>query len=818
MRTNVNDGWSHRRKVSPFQELAGADIGDWAAVVLPHDAVLTTARHESVEGGHTNGYFAGGAFQYRRTFAVPEADRGKRILLEFDGVHRDAMVYVNDALAGQHAFGYSRFAVRIDPYLRFGAENEVRVECRTHLDSRWYAGAGIYRDVHLITKEPLHIAHDGVRVTTPDIDDERAIVEVAATVENATGLTVTTVLNVAVLDAEGVKVATGRSPVTLLPGGSGVVRRRLYVERPRLWDVDEPNLYTMRLELSDGGAVRDSERITFGIRSLQLDPRRGLRINGREVKLRGACVHSDNGPLGTAAIGRAEERRVELLKAAGFNAIRSSHNPLSSAMLAACDRAGMLVMEETFDVWTSGKTDFDYAFDFPKWWELDVEALVAKDFNHPSVIFYSIGNEVPEAGNPFGAHWGRRLAEKVRSLDETRFVTNGINGFVAALDMVLDGMRERRAAAAEAAESGGGVNTMMSDFGAVMGAIQASPPVTARTEESFAVLDVAGMNYADSRYEPDREQFPDRIIVGTETWPTSISGNWALVKANPHVIGDFTWTGWDYLGETGLGVVGYRDENGAGGGSLSTGYPGLTAWCGDIDITGHRRPVSYYREIVFGLRAAPYIAVFRPEHHGRDVAVASPWAWSDAIASWTWEGHEGKPVRVEVYSDADEIELLLDGEVVGRSKADDDDRFRTTFEVTYRPGTLTAVAHTAAGISGDCTLTTAGGDLVLRADADRALLRADTADLAFVALTLTDEAGNLHNGRDRAVTVTVSGPAVLQALGSAEPVTEETFSAREHRTFDGRALAVVRPTGAGAITVTAEAPGCPPVNLDLTAR
>jgi hypothetical protein len=810
-RTPLNDGWSHRRKVSPFQELAGATGADWTGVRLPHDALIATPRRADVEGGHTNGYFAGGAFQYRRTLELPDSDRGKRVLLEFGGVYRDAMVYVNEALAGQHAFGCSRFTVRIDPYLRFTGDDEIRVECRTHLDSRWYAGAGIHRDVHLVVKEPVHIAHDGVRVTTPDVDGERAVVEVAATVENGGGLTTTPVLHVTVLDGNGVEVAASRSPVTLLAGESAVVRRRLVVADPARWTVEHPALHSARLQLRDGdGSLLDEETVTFGIRTLQLDAQRGLRINGVPVKLRGACIHSDNGPLGIAAHARADERRVELLKAAGFNAIRSAHNPISAAMLDACDRLGMIVMDETFDVWTAGKTDFDYAFDFPRWWERDVEAMVAKDVNHPSVVFYSIGNEIPEAGNPHGARWGRLLAEKVRALDPTRFVTNGVNGFVAALDMVLPAMAQHRAA-------DGGVNTMMNDLGQAMGAIQAAPPVTARTEESFAVLDAAGMNYADARYELDRELFPDRVIVGTETWPTSIAGNWALVQANPHVIGDFTWTGWDYLGETGIGVVRYAELTDGAPSSFGTPYPGLTAGCGDLDITGHRRPVSYFRETVFGLRERPYIAVFRPENHGRPHGPAALWAWSDAIASWSWEGHVGAPIAVEVYSAAEEVELRLDGVVVGRAEVGvgGSGPFRARFELTYRPGTLTALAYTAGTPTGECALTSASDRLVLRADADRADLRADGSDLAFVALTLTDEAGHLHNDRDRTVTVTVDGPAVLQALGSADPVTEETFSTPRHRTFDGRALAIVRPTGPGEITVTATAEGCSPATVAL---
>ncbi len=818
-RTDFNPDWAYRPRVTAFQELGGAGGSEWQPVTLPHDALIGTPRQPDLGGhGAATAWFPGGAFEYRKSLTVDAADRGKQFFLEFDGVYRDAMVFVNGALAGRHAYGYSRFVVRIDPYLTFGGDNEIRVECRAHQDSRWYSGAGIHRDVHLIVKQPAHIAVDGVRVSTPDIDPDQAVVAAAVEVVNGGPATSTFTLTAVVDDPQGVEVARHRSPVTVLPGERATVRSRLYVPRPALWSVGSPALHTLRLELTDGEEVLDAERTVFGIRSLQVDPHRGLRINGETVELRGACVHSDNGPLGAAAIGRAEERRVERLKAAGFNAIRSAHNPMSSAMLDACDRLGMLVMDETFDMWTSGKSDFDPAFEFADWWERDVEAMVAKDRNHPSVILYAIGNEIPETGSPFGGVWGRRLAEKIRSLDDTRLITNGVNPFVSMLDLILPQMRQRREAAESEPAGEGGVNTMMAGFGDMMAFIQASEPATQRTEESFAVLDVAGMNYADARYEADRELFPDRVIVGAETWPTQIAANWALVTAHPHVIGDFTWTGWDYLGEAGLGYVRYAGDGVSGAGSFSGAFPDLTAGTGDIDITGHRLPVSYYREVVFGLRTEPYIAVGRADNVDREVVVATPWSWSDTVASWTWNGFEGRPIPVEVYAAADEVELLVDGESVGRAAVGEKMPFKAEFRITYHPGELTAVAWSGGVETGRSSLSTGADALELTALADRADLEAGTSDLAFVDLLLTDGEGRVLNGSDRAVTVTVDGPGVLQALGSGNRANAESFTSDNHRTFDGRLLAVVRPTGPGEIAVNAKAEGCEPVTVTLRVR
>ncbi|MFB4278612.1 glycoside hydrolase family 2 TIM barrel-domain containing protein [Nonomuraea sp. MTCD27] len=794
IRTSFNDNWQVRPKANPFAELSGHSV-PYREVTLPHDAMIEQTRVPSEEGA--GAYFPGGVYEYRKTFFVPEEHRGRRIAVEFEGVYRDAAVFVNGDYAGQRPYGYSLFRVDADRFLRFGQDNEIRVEARAHQDSRWYTGAGIYRDTWLLVGGPVRIAPDGVRVTTPDIDADRAVAEVATTVVNDSTEIRTADLVTEIRDAAGTVVATGTSKVTVLPGESATARRRLYVREPALWSPDSPALYTCEVTL----AGLDSERVVFGVRSLRLDPDHGLRLNGESVKLRGACVHHDNGVLGAATHARAEERRVRILKEAGFNAIRMSHHPMSRAMLDACDRLGMLVVDETFDMWTSAKSPFDYSLSFPEWWERDIEALVAKDFNHPSVIMYSIGNEIPETGTPSGAAWGRRLAEKVRALDGTRYVTNAINNMLAVMDELA---RFRRQAA-----EGAGINTLMADAGDMMNAVAVSDAVTERTAESYGVLDVAGMNYSDSRYALDREKLPDRIILGTETFPTRIDRLWALVRQHSTVIGDFTWTGWDYLGEAGIG----RPQYGSTPAHVAP-YPYLLAGCGDIDITGHRRPASYYREIVFGLRTRPCLAVQRPERHG-ETFVGSPWAWSDTIASWTWPGHEGAPVTVEVYADADEIELLLDGRSLGRQPVD---RFRVAFETTYEPGELLAVAYRDGAETGRDLLRSATGPASLRAEADRSVITATGGDLAYIGLTLTDSGGTPYTSADRPVRVEVSGAGVLLGFGSADPATEERFDATERRTYDGRALAVIRPTGPGKIRLLATAPDCAPAEIVIDVR
>ena len=804
-RTRFNDGWQVREKVNPFAEIAGVST-PYRGVTLPHDASIT--RERDPQGDPAVAYFRGGAYQYRKGFTAPADFATKRVLLEFEGVYRDAMVYVNGALAGQRPNGYSGFTVDVDQYLRPGEENEILVEARAHEDSRWYTGAGIYRNVWLLVGDGVHVAADGLRVTTPDVEFEGAIVEVATSVENAGIRPQTVEVRVAVSDPQGRAAASGVAVVTVPARTSVVSRQRLYVAAPELWSAEAPSLYTATAEVIADDQAVDAVSTPFGIRRLQLDPVHGLRVNGRTVKLRGACIHHDNGLLGSATFAAAEERRIRLLKDAGFNAIRSAHNPISSALLDACDRLGMYVMDETFDMWTSNKTASDYALAFAEWWERDVAAMVAKDFNHPSVIMYSIGNEIPETGSPAGGVIGRNLAERVRELDPTRFVTNAVNGMLA----VMDDLKRMSGEQGAGADDGAGINTMMAGPGDFMNMIGASPLVTERTAESFGVLDVAGMNYLDSRYVMDKELFPNRIIVGTETFPTRIDHNWLLVQENAHVIGDFTWTGWDYLGEVGIGRPQYLTGDNVP--SFSGPFPWIAAWCGDLDLTGIRRPASYYREIVFGLRSAPYLAVQRPGHDD-ETFHAGPWTWSDSIGSWSWAGQEGRPLTVEVYSDAEEVELWLNDRAVGRAAAGAANRFRAEFVVTYEPGELVAVAYRDGVPAERHALRTPIGspELVVAAEADAS--PAGPSDLIFVPVALADDSGNVFTDADRIVTVEVSGDGVLQALGSGNPAPEQTYSTGSHRTFDGRALAIIRPTGAGPITVQVRASGCLPVTVCL---
>lgn len=806
----LNDGWSVRKPTGPFAALTGESATP-RAVRLPHDVLRDVERTPDAPLGASSGYFPSSAWTYERLLDVPESWRGRWVALEFDGAASNARVYVNGALAATRPYGYSRFFVEVGPHLMFGASNDLRVELRSHKDSRWYAGAGLYRDVHLLVADALHIAGDGVSVSTPSVEDALAIVEVCTELRNDTNVMRTVRVTTVVEDAVGAARASVESPASVRPGETLVVRQRLYVSRPERWGVESPALYAASVRVTEGEATLDARSVRFGIRTVQVDPFHGLRLNGVLVKLRGACIHSDNGPLGAVSMLDAERRRARKLREAGFNAIRVAHNPASQALLDACDEVGLLVMNEAFDMWTQEKSEFDYSLHFPEWWERDVEAMVRGSRNHPSVIMYSIGNEILELGLPSGANLNRRMAEWLRGLDDTRPITNGINSLLA-----IDLKRLLGAAGGLNAFMGGGQQGQDpnpsnggSAIAAGMNRIAASAFVSSAIEETCSALDVTGYNYADARYAVDASEHPERVIVGAETFPTAIAANWALVTQYPQVIGDFTWTGWDYLGEAGIGGHAYAEDADTTA-AFAREFPYLLAYCGDIDITGFRRPASYYRETVFGLRRDPYIAVQRPEHHDHTPVAVNAWAWSDSVHSWTWTGFEGKPIVVEVYADADEIELRLDGAVLERMPIGGSKANTAIFHTTFTPGVLEAIAFRAGSEIGRDVLATAGTVSAVRLTAERFSETVAPDSLVFVEIELVDDQGVLVTCEDRAVTVSIEGPAELVAFGSAQPKTLERFDATTRTTFDGRALAVVRPTDVGAITISASVEGLRP--------
>ncbi|TWX34125.1 glycoside hydrolase family 2 protein [Frigoribacterium sp. ACAM 257] len=783
-RTSFNDGWAIRPSTSPFLEILG-QAETPKPVTLPHDALLGRPRSAENQPGALTGYYGDGVVEYVKTITVPHQWQNRRVELQFDGVYRGAMVFVNDALVGQRPYGYIPFSVRIDDHLVEGA-NEIRVECRSHSDARWYTGLGIYRDVWMLLGEQVHIARNGVRTRTLSADSEVAVVAIDTTLESDDRVLRTALVTTEIVDASGQVVAVDTATFAVRPRDTSTLRQRFTIASPQLWSAETPHLHTCRTTVKIGEEVVEVHEERLGIRALEWDARRGLRINGSPVKLRGGCVHHDNGVIGAATIARAEERRVELLKAAGYNAIRSAHNPISEALLDACDRLGLMVMDEFTDGWTSTTAGFGYGHDLADWWRRDLPEMLARDYNHPSVIMYSIGNEVADTGNDWGATLGRDMVDLVKSIDDSRPITNGVNPMMTSLhDLKAEMGRE------------GGVNSLMRDLGDLLGNVVTSDMATDRLEDAMSQLDIAGYNYASARYELDIKRHSQRLLLGTEGTPNKLHEIWPLVEQFPQIIGDFAWTAWEYIGEAGLGADKPASEPFFGN------YPWRLSMTGDIGITGQRRTISYWREIVWGLRTTPHLAVHRPEVSRADLQ-PSLYTWSDSTESWTWPGFENQVMTVEVYSDALEVELLLNGQTVGRAPAGRDNRWMATFEVPYERGELTAVAIRGGARAETDSLRTAQPDSGLSLVTDRDVIRADDTDLAYVDITIADSDNIVHVLRDDVVTVRVEGSGTLQGLGSAAPASEDDYTSATTRLYLGRALAVVRPTGPGQIRVIAE--------------
>lgn len=568
----------------------------------------------------------------------------------------------------------------------------------------------------------------------------------------------------------------------------------------------QPYLYSYHSYLVDRGIDQavDEEIGTFGIRKLQVDPIHGLRVNGRVVKLRGGCIHHDNGIIGSAEFYSAEEFRIKRLKEAGYNAIRSAHHPMSKTLLNVCDQYGMYVMDEFSDVWTSTKVAFDYGIHMPQWWERDVENMIRKDYNHPSVIMYSIGNEIPELANKIDVQWGKRLVDKFRSLDSTRFITNGMNLLLSILhnQRQIAGAGVVPGATKEDVEE---INSLMTRLGKLTDDLNGSDLFGKVMEEATSQLDIAGYNYAAVRYVRDHELYPNRIVVGTETYPKDLDYNWDIVRKYPHVIGDFSWTAWDYLGEAGIGKFHYGDCERTWG---YEPYPCKAAYCGDMNLLGERRPVSFWREIIWGLRSKPYLCVQHPEHYGQEKHRTN-WCSTDAVRSWTYPGYEGKPIVVEVYSDAQEAELLLDGKVLARKPLGEEKSCIAQFDTTYQPGQLEVVVYTDGVEQGRDYIQTASEKVHLTAWLSKSSVPADGSDISYVDVSVVDDNGIRNTSKVLPVAVTISGPGILQGYGSADPDSTENYYDTSANTYEGRIRAAVRGTGeSGEITVTFSAPGC----------
>ena len=777
--TSLLTGWTCRH------------LGDTAPgkpVTLPHDAMLAEPRTALSAGGTNTGWYEGYDYEYRRTLTVPENELADTHILEFEGVYHNAEVWLNGQKAAFRPYGYTNFYVDCAPYLHAG-ENELRVIARNadQPNSRWYSGAGIYRPVQLWTARGAHITLNGAKIRTLSLDPAVVEVRVKTTAPGTVRLTVDD-LPAMQQESDGEAVFT------------------LTLDNARLWTPETPNLYTCRVSFAD-----DEVTETFGVRKVEWGTD-GFLLNGKRYIIQGACIHHDNGLLGAVCDPDAVARKVRLLKENGYNAIRSAHNPCSKALLTECDRQGVLVMDEYIDHWYIHKTEHDYVDYFNDWWHQDLTDMVEKDYNHPCVVLYSTGNEVSETAQKRGIALTKEMTDFLHGLDDSRPVTCGVNIFFNFLSSIgfgvySDEKAKKEAERAEKAKQRGekaakkkavgsqffnNLAGLLGDEFMKRGATLHGCDV--KTRDAFANMDIAGYNYGIYRYKHDLKKYPQRLILGSETFCSDAYKFREMAKSEPRLVGDFVWAGMDYLGEVMVGSWEYADYA-----ETFDGGPGwVSAGSGRIDLTGKPLGEALYTRVALEADNGPYIAVC-PVNHTGDRHSPSAWKMTNAMPSWSWTGFEGRKANVEVYARAARVELVLNGHTVGSKTLKND--CLAKFSIPYESGTLEAVSYDDADHEiGRCKLQSAGGTTRLTLDAEEPTVK--PGHLCYIRLRYTDENGITKPLARGSIQVQVRG-GTLVGLGSACPFNKHSYLGSETDTYYGEALAIVRMGDGEAMTIAA---------------
>ncbi len=775
-------GWLFLRDSVKGAENPDYDDKGWQRVDLPHDWSVEDLPNPSDSvigpfsknspGKTSTGYFIGGTGWYRKHFSLTREEMNKIIWVNFDGVYMDCDVWLNGKHLGKHPYGYTPFNFRLNSSLNpAGKENVLAVRVQNlGKNSRWYSGSGIYRHVELIVADSVHIIPWGLYVTTYQPSADNATALIVSTIENSSQKDVEISVQTRIYDTSGNLAASVESSQKIPSGQTFPINQTIGIKNPMLWFPESPDLYRAEVTIVSGDKIMDIARTTFGIRTIAVDAENGLRINGKNYLLKGGCMHHDNGLLGAATFDRAEERRVELLKANGFNAVRTSHNPPSRQFLDACDRLGIMVIDEAFDMWERPKNPQDYARFFDDWWKKDITSMVLRDRNHPSVIFWSIGNEINERADSSGLAIGKMLADEVRHLDPTRPITEAICDFWD--------------------HPGRNWNT---------------------TAPAFALLDVGGYNYQWRKYESDHQLFPERVMMGTESIAMEAYQNWEMVEKHPYVIGDFVWTAMDYMGETAIGHSILDNEHN----DFSLPWPWFDSYCGDIDLIGDKKPQSYYRDVVWD-NSKIEMLVHTPVPPGRK-EVISYWGWPDEWPSWNWKGHEGDSLQVRVFTKCKRVRLELNGKIIGVQPVSDSALLTAVFKVPYEPGVLKAAGLEDGKEVCQKTLVTTGEAAAVRLLPDRTTIHNDRNDLSFVKVEIADPNGKLVPDASVPVKFSVTGAGELVAAGSGCPDEMHSFTRPECKTFKGVGMVIIRPTGkSGTVILKAEAEGLKESEVSIT--
>jgi len=781
-RASFDLGWRFQKGEAAGAERPDFDDAGWRKLDLPHDWAIEGPFDPAISPHQGSLPFFGTAW-YRKRFVVPESARGRYYSIEIDGALSNATVFLNGRELGGRPYGYIGFALDLSSHLRFGGENVVAVRLAPEPESsRWYPGAGLYRHVWIDATGPVHVERWGTYVTTPAVTDGGATVAIRTELRNREAQPARVTLETAILDAEGREVARSASEPTVAEGAVGAALVRITVLAPERWDVDRPYLYTAVSTVKRDGLMLDRYLTPFGIRTIEYGPARGFLLNGRRVQLKGVCNHHDLGALGAAVNRRATERQLEILKGMGTNAIRTSHNPPSPELLQAADRMGLLVLDEAFDMWSMTKVKNGHGKYFEAWGERDLRDMIRRDRNHPSVVMWSIGNEILEQATPDGWTVAKRLTDICHEEDPTRPVTAGFN-------QVDNAIRNRLADQVDIP----GFNYGVREYAKILAE---HPGWTILGAETSSCVSSRGVYHLPvEKYEKHPSLQITSYDVVAPSWAYCPDVEFAGLEASPQVLGEFVWTGFDYLGEP----TPYfawdkpRDEK---------DWPARSSYFGVVDLAGFPKDRYYLYQSQWTKKPMVHL-----------------------LPHWSWPGLEGQPIPVVAYTNAEEVELFLNGRSLGRKrkgepyvipvgkKISEDLRFTTKYrvvwEVPYAPGALTAVAYAGGQPVASTEVRTAGAPARITLVPDRTTLHKDGEDLSFVTVRIEDAEGNLVPGADNLVRFAVEGAGRVAAVDNGNAASLEPFQARERKAFSGLAQLIVRSNRgvSGAIRVRATSEG-----------
>ncbi len=801
LRTREDFGWTWMFHLGDFNshELAEKDTAEWRIVDLPHDWSIEGSFSKDNPATISGGALPGGVGWYKKIFTINESDKDRMIFIEFDGVYRNSEVWINGQYLGKRPYGYSSFRYNLSPYLNVGNQTNtivVRVDNSQQPNSRWYSGSGIYRNIWLVKTDKVSVDHWGTYITTPQVSRESATISLKTKIRNYTDKTKDVMLSTVILDENGNKISEVSTDGNVSANSTNEFTQEFKVNHPSLWSVNKPILYKAISTVIANGKKTDNYETSFGIRTFSFDVDKGFILNGQPIKILGVCNHHDLGCLGSAINVRALERQLEMLKDMGCNAIRTSHNPPAPELLDLCDRMGFLVMDEAFDMWKIEKTSFDYHLDWDEWHVRDLSDMVLRDRNHPSVILWSIGNEIPEQWQPQGFDMAKELSDIVKSLDPTRPIISACNNPVpennllksGSLDLVGFNYNEKD-----------WVNFHKNFPGQKFIATETTSALATRGHYDMPADEIrvwpftfdqmmeyiAQQNFSafDPNVNPFTKGNPDNTCSSYDNchvpWGSTHEDSWRLIKKYDFLSGLFIWTGWDYLGEP-----------------TPYSWPSRSSYFGIIDLAGFPKDAFY---------------LYQSEWTNKPVLHILP--------HWNWEGREGQPIDVWVYSNCKEVELFLNDKSLGKKSKASPDELHLAWKVPYEVGTLRAVGKIDGKPDMITEIKTAGVPAKITLKADRNIINATGRDLSFVTVSITDKDGNLVPTADNLVKFVVTGCGSILAVDNGSQTSAESFQAPYRKAYNGLCLAVIKSDKkAGEIKLEAKADGLQSATLTINVK